>query len=331
MLHQMLPGSAELASADHTGVSRDAAPFAFLARARELGIDGALVTISAIDGGAPKSLGAHMAVLADGRHVGHVSGGCVEPAIATEVARVMAEGRDQILRFGKGSRYIDIRFPCGGGVDLLIHVSADARLLDEALAAFERREAFSIAFDPQASRATFGAGAAARTGWQDGVFVRRYLPRTRLLLVGRGPDLEVLARVALAAEMEVAVATPDEATALSLADLQLPVDILRSPAQESSLPTDPWTATVLLFHEHEWELATLTQAASGPGFYVGALGSVRTHRQRCERLAASGVPLAQVERIRGPIGLIDRAREPGMLALSVLAEITQVRAQLDRA
>ena len=87
---------------------------------------------------------------------------------------------------------------------------------------------------------------------------------------------------------------------------------------------------MLLFHEHEWEDALLTRAAAAGGFYVGALGSVRTHRLRCERLLAAGVPEAHVDRIRGPIGLVDRARESGPLALSVLAEIVAARADLDR-
>ena len=58
---------------------------------------------------------------------------------------------------------------------------------------------------------------------------------------------------------------------------------------------------------------------------------MKTHRERCERLAAMGVPAEQIARIRGPIGLIDRARDPGTLALSVLAEISAARTALDRA
>jgi xanthine dehydrogenase accessory factor len=301
-----------------------------LAEGRRLGIPGALLAISAIDGGAPKELGAHLAVLADGRHVGHVSGGCVEPAIATEVLAFIAEGRDRIVRFGKGSPYMDIRFPCGGGVDLLVHVDPDPRLVEAALAATAGREAFAIAFRPEDSTARMIDDSAA-TGWRDGAFIRRYLPRTRLVLAGRGPDLEVLARVAAAAELDVAVATPDDASAAVVAALGLPVTRLTSPSRAPDLAIDPWTATVLLFHEHEWEDAILARAVAAPGFYVGAMGSVRTHRQRCERLLAKGVPAEQVARIRGPIGLIDRARDPGTLALSVLAEITAERTALDRA
>jgi xanthine dehydrogenase accessory factor len=107
--------------------------------------------------------------------------------------------------------------------------------------------------------------------------------------------------------------------------------LLDVPEHAWALPVDRWTATVLLFHEHEWEGPILARAAAMDGFYVGALGSVRTHRLRREQLAAMGVPTAQIDRIRGPIGVIDRARQPGVLALSILAEVAAARAELDAA
>ncbi len=320
----------DLAPSAFAGMDRELAPFVFLARAQALGIPGALVTLSAIDGGAPKALGTHMAVLADGRHLGHVSGGCVEPAIAAEFAPLIATGEDQTFRFGRGSRFIDIRFPCGGGVDLMLHAQPRAELLAEAIARFERREAFAIAFDPARSTATITDNPAP-TGWHDGVFLRRYQPRTRLLLVGRGPEFEVMARVSAAAEFDLRLATPDESSVHALAALNAPIELLTTPTQVFELPIDPWTATVLLFHEHEWENAILARAAVADGFYVGALGSVKTHGLRRVRLGAMGLPPEAIERIHGPIGLIDRARDPGMLALSVLAQISATRAQLDRA
>jgi xanthine dehydrogenase accessory factor len=324
------PTTDALAAPTFAGMSRDAAPFAFLAAARAEGIRGALVSICGIDGGAPKALGTHMAVLGDGRWIGHISGGCVEPAIAAEVAAVNAKGADEVIRFGKGSCFIDIRFPCGGGVDLLVHAAPAAALVDEALGYFARRKSFGIEFDPRSSSSRIVA-AGPSSNWQDGLFHRRYLPRTRLLLVGRGPDLEVMARVAAAAEFEVVVATPDESSALALAPLGVPVEMMRSPAQAIDLPVDPFTATVLLFHEREWEPAVLARAVAGSGFYVGAVGSTKTAAVRRERLAAMGVPAAQLDRIRGPIGLLDRARDPGMLAISILAEVSAARAALDRA
>ena len=330
-LSNRAPGSDCLTSAGFAGMNREAAPLAFLRAADTFGVRGALVTICALNGGAPKPLGTHMAVLEDGRYLGYVSGGCVEPAIAAEVAGVIARGKNEILTFGRGSRFIDIRFPCGGGIDVHVQVDPKPSILGEALSRIEARRPFSLLFDQGTGGMRLSDGAEGATGYIDKAFRRRYLPRTRLLLVGRGADLEVAARVAKAAELDVTLATPDEATAAAVADMGLPTQILRTPSQAWEMPIDPWTATVLLFHEHEWEGAMLARAVASDGFYVGALGSQRTHLQRRERLLGIGVPEALINRIRGPIGLVDRAREPGVLALSILAEISEVRMIADAA
>lgn len=321
---------AVVTTARKANVSRDTAPLAVLAEGAAAGIPGALVTISQIIGGAPRGLGTQMAVLADGRHVGHISGGCVEPAVAAEIVPLIASGSDTTLRFGPGSRFIDIRFPCGGGVDLLVHVRPDAAMVREALALEARREPFAIGFEPGRSAARL-LPPAGPTGWQGETFVRRYLPPSRLLLIGRGPDFEAMARVAAAAEFELVLATPDEGSVATLRDLGVPVLHLTAPGDVPTLPIDAFTATVLVFHEHEWEGAILARAAVGEGFYVGAIGSVATQRARLDRLRRMAIPEEAVARVRGPIGLIDRAREPGLLALSVLAEIAAVRAERDRA
>lgn len=310
--------------------TRETEPFTFLAQACETGLRGALVTICGIDGSAPRPLGTHMAVLEDGRYVGHVSGGCAEPAIANEVVQTIAAKRDAILRFGKGSCFVDIRFPCGGGVDLLVHARPEPSLLHAALMRLQQRQAFTLAFDPASSQASIVDGIRG-AGWSQGHYLRPYRPRTRLLLIGRGVELEVMARVAAAAEFDLVLASPDADTLHALADLQARAHLLTVPTQPWDLPIDAWTATVLLFHEHEWEPSILARAATAGGFYLGALGSSRSHAIRCERLVAMGLAPEQIGRIRGPIGMIGHARDPGVLALSVLSEITMARAELDRA
>ncbi len=80
----------------------------------------------------------------------------------------------------------------------------------------------------------------------------------------------------------------------------------------------------LLFHEHEWETAILQQALDADCLYVGALGSARTHRRRCEALLDRGYTLADIDRIRGPIGLFGPTRDASSLAISVLAELANL-------
>jgi xanthine dehydrogenase accessory factor len=87
------------------------------------------------------------------------------------------------------------------------------------------------------------------------------------------------------------------------------------------LAADPWTAILLLFHDHEWERALLRWATGTPAFFIGAQGGAAAREERRSFLRASGVEEDQIARIRSPIGLIQRARDPQVLALSVLAEI----------
>ena len=65
-------------------------------------------------------------------------------------------------------------------------------------------------------------------------------------------------------------------------------------------------------------------ALGSPAFYIGCLGSGRTHAQRLARLAAAGVDAAAVARLHGPVGLDIGAKSPAEIALSIMAEITQV-------
>ena len=117
------------------------------------------------------------------------------------------------------------------------------------------------------------------------------------------------------------LATPDPATARAAVARGLPVTILAAGATVLGADPDPWTAVVLFFHDHDREPPLLAVALQSPAFYVGAQGSLRTHRVRVAALAALGVPEDAIARLRGPIGLIPSARDPRVLAVSVLAEI----------
>lgn len=139
-----------------------------------------------------------------------------------------------------------------------------------------------------------------------GLALRHYIPALRLQLFGEGPELDALVALSEAAGIEAFAHGKD---ALSLG------------RQPSGLAADPWTAVVLLFHDHEWEQAILQWALDTPAFHIGAQGGFEARRMRLERLAAAGARPDQLGRIRSPVGLIAGSREPGVLALSVLAEV----------
>jgi len=300
-----------------------------LAGARE-GVAGALVTIINIKGGAPRALGAQMAVLADGRYCGYVSGGCVESAVAGEAIRCINAGADEILRFGVGSPFIDIKLPCGGSIELHVHVRPEPGLLSEARRMLDLRAPFCLAFRVGDGTTALVPGSAPRerSEWRGGVFYRHYHPLTQMVLIGEGHELVALAQLGRAAGLPVAsfmTAETHGGTVRGTGSTVVPIGGAALP----QLPVDPFTAIVFLLHDRFKESRLLEAALGYEPFYIGALGSRRTHATRVARLQAAGVSEDRIARLRGPIGLYGPTRTSSALAISVLGEITEARIRLD--
>jgi xanthine dehydrogenase accessory factor len=307
-----------------------ASVFELLSLGAAEGLEGALLTIVNIEGGAPRALGAQMAVLTDGRYCGYVSGGCVEAAVAAEAIRAIAAGKDEVLRFGTGSRFIDIRLPCGGSIDVHVHVRPDPAVLSEAQRLLAARATFAIALQPEGGVATLipGSGTRERSEWRDAAFLRHYHPLTQLLLIGEGHELAALSNLACSAGLQVCAYVTSDAGADGLA--QRGATVTQVPGEAlPQLTVDPFTAIVFVLHDRFKESRLLEAALGYEPFYIGALGSRRAHATRVERLQAAGVDEDRIARLHGPIGLYGPTRTASALAISVLAEITEARMKLD--
>ena len=285
----------------------------------------ALVTVTGLDGPFSRPIGAQLAVAGDRRFVGSISGGCLETALTEECRAAIKDGVNRTLRYGTGSPYIDVRLPCGGGVDLAVDVDLDRALLARAIALGQARKPFSLVFDPstQGSSLRLEEGVSASTGSE---FVRRFDPRLRILLAGRGWEIVAMAKLARSSDCEIVVASQEPATldfCAPFADQLIPLTI---PAATPSMPLDENTAVACLFHEHEWEGRLLLEALRSSAFYVGALGSRQTQARRLEILSALGAQPEELARLKGPIGLF-YSRDPKTLAVSALAEILAARSQ----
>lgn len=315
-----------------TGLDPDdpASVFALLEEGRHQGFMAALVTITEITGGAPRALGAQMAVLSDGRYCGYVSGGCVEAAVAGEAIRAMTTGRDETLRFGVGSPFIDIKLPCGGSIDVHIHVRPSPAMVEHAQAMLAARAPFSIAFRPadQTARLVPGSGVRERSEWRDGAFYRHYHPLTRLLLIGEGHEILSLSNLARASGLPVDAYLTAEAGAEAIAARGATVTRIIG-ADLPALPVDPFSAIVFVLHDRFKEGRLLRDALRYDPFYIGALGSRRTHATRVAQLSADGLAEERIARLRGPVGLYGPTRTASALAVSVLGEIMEERIRLD--
>lgn len=285
-----------------TDDSRDVLRFAV--EALTSGRRAALVTLVDIHGGAARPLGAQMAVREDGRYCGFVSGGCVESAAAFEAMKAIAAGDDRRVCYGAGSPWFDIVLPCGGGITLSIHVLRSYQPLLAVLNSLERRQPCGLHYDPR-TQTLRSLPARPRTGWRDDGFEVGYRPDIQVLVCGRSVEAQMTASLAQAAGFAVHLGE-------------------RFPQVDAGI-MDADTAVVLLWHDLQRELPLLQAAREAAPFYIGALGSHRTHSQRVQKLKALGWRADEIAQIKAPIGIFPKARDARSLALSVLADVAAAR------
>lgn len=272
---------------------------------RREGVPCALLTLVAIDGTSPRPIGSQMAVSASGIHIGMVSSGCAEAAIVAEALEVIATGVPRTVRYGKGSRYLDVVLPCGSGIDVHFDPGVPEAVLARLDAAVAERRAASLIIDPSGS-----------------AFVRDYRPMPRILIAGRGIQVDLVARYAALLSWDIVVASPDDATLERNTPLTSSCRHLTRPEDFEPVGIiDGATAVVLLFHDHDWEPAILAACEASPAFYIGALGSRATHANRKQLLKLRGCREAFIGSIRSPIGLAIGGKSPPEIALAIVAEI----------
>lgn len=269
----------------------------------------ALLTLINIEGASPRPLGSQIAVNQDGQRVGMITGGCAEEALVEHALlqfNLAAEHRQTVLRLGADSPWVDIRLACGAGIDVHFSVLDAADVFDQALARIAAREPCCLELELSTQRWKLAAEIAATGLRNEFVFVRRWDPTTRILIVGEGHYADALDRLAIAAGFET----------VRCGTLAPDPELL-----------DSYSAVVLLMHDHDNEPAILSSVLQSGCFYVGALGSRTTHRHRAERLAIAGVSQSDIARVHGPVGLPIQAQSPNEIALSILAEITMKKHQ----
>ena len=291
--------------------------FRFLLDAAACGERTALVTLVDLTGSASRARGAHMAVSETGKSCGSFAGGCVEAAVVAEAQRIIASGAAECVRFGAGSRYMDIRLPCGGSIDLMFSPNLPLAVVREALGTLDARQQVRLLIEADGALSVQRSMVAAKPG----EFVAVHEPDLKFVLIGHGSEPAALARQATAFGAAVKVLSPHAETVAALCAEGFEAVHLTSAARSPHLESDPYTAIVFLFHDHDWESVLLEQALEQDAFFIGAMGSRRTHAKRRLDLAGRGVSAADIDRIVGPIGVIEAARDPEMLAISALAQI----------
>nr|WP_236761104.1 XdhC family protein [Agrobacterium tumefaciens] len=271
----------------------------------------AIATLVEIRGGAARALGSQVVVAADGRYAGYVSGGCVEAAVAFEALLAIEAGQDRVVKFGDGSPFFDIVLPCGGGITVAIHILREPEEIVQVLTRIQQRKVSALKLSVE-NQALAAAPPAAVTGWIEDWFHILYRPVTRIIVSSQSVEAQSVAKLARYCGYEVAFLSGNHRT------VHLNEHI------------DPFTAVLSLHHDLDQEQPVLRAALRAKPFYIGALGSSRTHQRRLEALRKAGFRDDELARIKAPIGLFGPARDSTSLALSVLAEVAATRLEVYR-
>ncbi|TPE53311.1 XdhC family protein [Amaricoccus solimangrovi] len=302
----------------------------------EAGRGAAIATVMETWGSAPRPAGAQLAISGDGALVGSVSGGCVEGAVAAEAVAALADGKPRLLEYGVADEdAFSVGLACGGTIRILLEpvggAGPDPEMLAEIVAARAARRGVVLATRPGdwAHRLIADPGdplwpeaeaalRADRSGFAGEWFLCAHAPAPRLVVVGAAHVAQHLAPMARIAGFDVTVIDPRSAfaTEARFPGTRVMVDLPDEALAEVGL--DSRVAVVTLTHDPKIDDPAIVATLASDAFYLGCLGSRKTHAQRLERLAGLGEALG---RIHAPVGLAIGARTPAEIAVAILAEI----------
>ncbi len=296
----------------------------------------ALATVVETWGSAPRQPGSQLAISGAGQIMGSVSGGCVEGAVVTEALEALADGVPRMLTFGvTDETAFAVGLACGGTMKVLVEpVAPWAGLLADLVAARAERRALAYRVNlTDWSRALLPAGAdpqvdarlrSDKAGVESDSFIAPHNPPLRLIVVGAVHIAQPLLAMARLAGYDPTLIDP---RATFGAAERFPGEVILDEWPDEALAAlapDARTAIVTLTHDPKLDDPAIRFALRSPAFYLGCLGSQKTHAKRLERLQAAGFGADEMARIHAPVGLNLGAKTPAEIAISVLAQITQV-------
>jgi xanthine dehydrogenase accessory factor len=315
----------------------------------------AIATVVETWGSAPRPAGGKMALTADGRISGSVSGGCVENAVVEAGKKTLANGRPQLLHYGVSDDTAwSVGLACGGSLDVFVD-RLDPALFEPVGAALRAEKPVAIATVIRGPEGELGrklalfedgqvaggidaeALAAARAALQEGasrrvasgdreLFVDVLRPAARLVIVGGVHIAIVLVSLAKTLGFRTILVDPREAFGNARRFPHADEIVNEWPdAALARIAPDGSTAVAVLTHDPKLDDPALLAALPSRAFYVGALGSKRTQEKRRGRLLEAGLSPAVLSRLHGPIGLPLGGRSPEEIAIAILAEVVATR------
>ena len=288
----------------------------------------ALVTVAKTWGSSPRPRGSLLLIRDDGIHAGSVSGGCIEEDLVNRYKNnELTDRYPNFINYGV-DRQDALRFglPCGGRLELVVEKLESATPLKVLLDIMAKG-------DLVARRVCLNTGEVSLHPvkemtdfrYNKDEIVKIFGPGWHLLLVGAGHLSRYVANIAVMLDYKVTVCDPREEYQFDWDNeginftRNMPDDVVRETA------VNPRSVIITLAHDPKLDDMALMEALTLDVFYVGALGSKRSHKQRRERLLELGLTQQQLEKLHAPVGLDIGSHTPPEIAVSIMAELTALR------
>lgn len=320
-------------------ISHDDMPEQALAWHQE-GKGAVIATVVETWGSAPRPVGSQLVISGEADLAGSVSGGCVEGAVVAEALDALESGKASSMRFGvSDDEAFAVGLACGGEIRVIVepvgpHI--DPGMLSELVEARAARAPIALAVAPETwerrlvrpgsadplAEALAVRARADKSGFEGDWFLGLHNPPLRMVVVGAVHIAQPLLAMARLAGYDPVLIDPRAAFG---SESRFPGETILDDWPDAALEAhglDARTAVVTLTHDPKLDDPAIRVALASECFYLGCLGSTRTHGKRVTRLAEAGFTAAQIGRIHGPVGLDIGAKSPAEIAISIMAEIT---------
>ena len=272
----------------------------------------ALATVVKTWGSSPRPVGSHLVIDADGHMEGSVSGGCVDGVVVTAARDCINTKKGELLQFEVATDQAwEVGLSCGGEVHILV----------EPLINIAEKVSYLLDNDANTIKKL-----QSETKMIDGnFFTHEYKPALKMIVVGAVHISQGL--VSMAKTLDIDVILVDPRTAYASEERFPDIDFITSWPDEAlkKIGINASTAIVTLSHDPKLDDSALEIAVRSEAFYIAALGSLKTQKERKKRLKEKGFSEDEIARIHGPAGLDIGALEPAEIALSILSELVATR------
>ena len=286
----------------------------------------ALATVISTWGSSPRPVGGQMAIDENGEIIGSVSGGCIEGAVISEGIDSIKDGKSRIKDYGISNDMAwEVGLACGGELKVLIQpLNLEDEIVYSIVDSIKKRKTVKLKIDCSNGDRIIDNTINNQISYFDKLnneFIHIIDPKPRLFIVGAVHIAQYLVDFAKSLNFEISIIDPRGyfASEQRFPDMKI---INKWPDEAfKEIETNENTALIALTHDPKIDDPALQHALNKKFYYIGALGSKKTHENRCQRLKEAGFSDDQINSIHGPIGIKLGGKSAPEIALSIIAQL----------